>query len=213
LLEWAEAHAAVGAELTIRNEALTAGAHALYLSRGFEPRMIETRMVRDAAAPVPDAPLAPGVDTLPWSGRSAPLFFAAYQASFADRPGFPDPPAEQWIKELVGEQLQPRLSRVALAAGEPVGFVTARLASRGGWIDQVGVAPGWRRRGVGGALLVPTLRGFHATQVVEVFLHVNADNGRARALFKRLGFRDELQRARYTRQSTTAPAAGSEARP
>jgi hypothetical protein len=129
LLQWTEARAPAGAELTIRNEALTVDAYALYLSRGFEPRMVETRMVRDATAPVPDVPAVAVVETSPWSNRSAPLFFAAYRASFADRPGFPDPPAEQWIEEVANGALHADVARVALAAGEPVGFATVRLAS------------------------------------------------------------------------------------
>jgi mycothiol synthase len=201
LLEWAEAYAPADAELLIRNEALTAGAHALYLSRGFEPRMVETRMVRDAVAPAPGAPLPPGVETRAWSEESAPLFFAAYRASFADRPGFPDPLARQWVEDLAGEEFQPQLSQVALAAGEPVGFVTTRLASRGGWIDQIGIVPAWRRRGLGGALLAGTLHHFHETSVTEVFLHVNTNNPRALALFNRLGFRADLKRALYVRRS------------
>jgi hypothetical protein len=150
LLEWTEVHAPAGVELMIRNEALTDGAQALYASRGFEPRMVETRMVRDTAAPAPEVPLPSGVETRAWSQDSALLFFAAYRASFADRPGFPDPPAQQWVDGLAGEELQPHLSHVALAAGEPVGFVTARLAARGGWIDQIGVAPAWNPGGGAG---------------------------------------------------------------
>jgi ribosomal protein S18 acetylase RimI-like enzyme len=175
------------------------------MSRGFEPRMVETRMVRDATAPVPDVPALSGIETLPWSNRSAPLFFAAYRASFADRPGFPDPPAEQWVEELANEKLHAHVSRVALAAGEPVGFVTARLTSGAGWIDQIGVAPHWRRRGLASALLAAALVRFQTTEPVEVLLHVNANNPRALALFNRIGFRDELRRARYTRTAGRRP--------
>jgi mycothiol synthase len=206
LLAWAEAHAPPDIDLIIRNEALTAGARALYLSRGFEPRMVETRMVRDPAAPLPDAPMLPGVETRTWSESSAPLFFTAYRASFADRPGFTNPPARQWVEELAGEHLQPHLSLVALAASEPVGFITARLTLRRGWIDQIGVAPAWRRRGLGGALLTATLRCFQRNDIAGVFLHVNTNNPRASALFNRLGFRPELQRAIYAKQPRSAPA-------
>jgi ribosomal protein S18 acetylase RimI-like enzyme len=154
---------------------------------------------------VPEVPAVSGIETSPWSNTSAPLFFAAYRASFADRPGFPDPPAEQWIEGLANEELHADVSRVALAAGEPVGFVTARLASGAGWIDQIGVAPPWRRRGLASALLAAALGRLRTTEAVEVLLHVNTNNPRALALFNRMGFRDELQRARYTRTAGRRP--------
>jgi mycothiol synthase len=200
LLRWAEERAQVDVELTVRSEALTADADALYVRHGFRAQMVETRMVRPASADVPEARLPAGVETLSWTADTAPLFFTAYRASFADRPGFPDPPAEQWFADHHVKEFRPDLSRVALAAGEPAGFVTVELSARGGWIDQLGVAPPWRRRGLAAALLTATLRQLRATDVVEVSLHVSVDNPRAIALFNRLGFLPELRRARYIKR-------------
>jgi mycothiol synthase len=200
LIGWAEEHAPAGGELTIRNEALTADAHALYLSHGFECRMLETRMVREVAYAAPAAPLSDGVKMLSWNGDTAPLFFAAYRRSFADRPGFPDPPVQQLIGEHDGEAFEPSVSHVAVAAGAPVGFVSVELALPHGWIDQIGVAPEWRRRGLGAVLLTSALRHLQAMAVVDVRLHVNNDNPGAKALFEVIGFQEDLQRARYVKQ-------------
>jgi mycothiol synthase len=203
LLEWAEEHAPAGdAELTIRNEALTADAHTIYLSHGFEPEMVENRMVRELALPVPDAPLPAGVEALPWNRKSAAQFFAAYRASFADRPGFPwtGQPAEEWIGDLYDEAFRPDLSVVALVGGEPVGFVTVAQEPPAGWIYQIGVAPAWRRQGLGAALLAETLRAFQAEGLVEARLHVNVNNPGATAVYERLGFAQDLQRARYVKR-------------
>lgn len=199
LLGWAEKRAPAGVPLMIRNEALTADAHALYLSHGFECQMLETRMAREVTPAAPAVPLPDGVKTLSWSGETAPLFFAAYRASFADRPGFPDPPAEQWIGEHDGEKFDPGVSQVAVVGGAPVGFVTVELASPHGWIDQIGVGPAWRRRGLGAGLLSATLRRFQAMAIFDVLLHVNSNNPGAAALFERVGFRGNLPRARYVK--------------
>jgi ribosomal protein S18 acetylase RimI-like enzyme len=131
------------------------------------------RMVRDSAAEPPAVRLPAGVETVPWTNDSTLRFFLAYRASFADRPGFPDPPAEEWIADHRGTAFQPELSRVALVADEPVGFVTLERKASSGWIDQLGVAPAWRRRGLGMALLTAALRDLRAARVAEVFLHVN----------------------------------------
>ncbi|HET6866347.1 MAG TPA: GNAT family N-acetyltransferase, partial [Solirubrobacteraceae bacterium] len=199
LLEWSLERAPRGVELSIANEALTADAHALYLSNGFRPRMTETRMVRPLVPDPPDARLPAGVATVPWTADSAPLFFTAYRASFADRPGFPDPGAEEWIADGRGAAFRPDLSRVALLGDEPLGFITIELRAGSGWIDQLGIAPEWRGRGLARALLNASLRRLYEEHLAEVFLHVNLNNPRAARLFSRAGFRADLQRARYTK--------------
>jgi mycothiol synthase len=199
LLEWTLERAPPGIELTIRSEALTSDAHALYVRHGFTPRMTETRMVCTSSAELPDVQLPAGVQTVPWTSSTTRLFFAAYRASFADRPGFPDPPADEWIADHDGQAFQSDLSRVALLNDELLGFITVEVKANLGWIDQLGVAPEWRRRGLAGALLTGALRQLRAAHVAEVFLHVNANNPVGTKFFTRASFRPQLQRARYTR--------------
>ncbi len=201
LLEWAEEHApGDAAELTIRNEALTVDAHAIYVSRGFEQQFVEDAMVRHLGIAVGEIPLPADVElVLPWSRKTAALFFAAYRASFADRPGFREPPGEEWVDDHDREEFRRDLSLIALAGGEPVGFLTVELDPPAGWIDQMGVVPTWRRRGLGAALIAQTLRRFQAEGLAEALLHVNTNNPGAAALYERLGFRKQLQRARYVK--------------
>ena len=132
-------------------------------------------MVREVAAPLPEAPLPRGVMAVPWRSETAMLFFSAYRSSFADRPGFPDPPPEEWIADR-GESFRPELSGVALAGEEPVGFVIVEVDSSGGWIDQIGVTHAWRRHGLGAGLLVDTVCRFRAEALADARLHVNANN-------------------------------------
>jgi ribosomal protein S18 acetylase RimI-like enzyme len=76
------------------------------------------------------------------------------------------------------------------------GFVTAAV----GWIVQVGVVPGARRRGLARALVTEALRRMTAAGEPEAWLNVNVNNPGAAALYRRLGFADRGQRARYTNE-------------
>ena len=88
---------------------------------------------------------------------------------------------------------RPDLSRVVLdEAGDPVGFVTLT----DDWVDQVGVVPAWRGRGLGAHLVARSVRALRRVGCTEAWLAVNVDNP-AHALYLRLGFEDAGLRARY----------------
>lgn len=63
-----------------------------------------------------------------------------------------------------------------------------RLRIDFGAIQNVAVVPGYRKRGLGHALLANCLHGFHRSGVVRVSLEVTAENDVAVRLYKRLGF-------------------------
>lgn len=187
--------------LVIKNEALTADAHTIYLEAGFEPLFAEHMLVRSFEDPLPEVELPSHIHTADWQADTAPLFFRAYQLSFADRPGFPDPDGEDWIGEYEREEsFRPDLSRVALAGDEPVGFVTCDIFGGFAWITQAGVVPAYRGQGIAFALLVEALKRFQAEGLPEAALHVNANNPRAARRFHDVGFRRRLTRARYEKQ-------------
>ena len=135
-----------------------------------------------------------GLKSVRWTPATAPLFHDAYRRSFADRPGFPDPPIDEWVAEVSEEEgFRPSSSRVVLdAAGVPVGFVNLL----DDWVDQVGVVPAWRGRGLGAHLVARSLRTLRKAGCEAVWLTVNVDNP-AHDLYLRLGFRDAGLRARY----------------
>ncbi|MFI7210749.1 GNAT family N-acetyltransferase [Micromonospora maritima] len=126
-----------------------------------------------------------------------PELFGAYRASFADRPGFVEPEADEWLGDLRDdEDYRPELSLVARGPdGDAAGFVTVL----GNWIDQVGVVPGWRGRRVGAYLVARVLGGLAEAGADAAWLCVNDDNPAA-GLYRRLGFRDAGRRARYLRR-------------
>ncbi|MBM6400382.1 GNAT family N-acetyltransferase [Phycicoccus sonneratiae] len=132
--------------------------------------------------------------SLPWDDETAPLFHRAYRESFAERPGFPDTPLEEWVHDVADEPgFRPERSRVVVDGdGAPAGFVTLTDC----WVDQVGVVPAWRGRALGAHLVARSLRALRKAGCEAAWLAVNVDNP-AHGLYLRLGFADAGLRARY----------------
>lgn len=157
-------------------------------------RTFAEHVMRHDLLDVPRVRRPAGLRSEPWTGETAPLFYEAYRRSFAARPGFPDPPMQQWVADVSGEEgFRASASRVVLDAdGEPVGFVNLI----DDWVDQVGVVPQWRGRGLGAHLVVRSLRALRKAGCEQAWLTVNVDNP-AHDLYLRVGFRDAGLRARY----------------
>jgi ribosomal protein S18 acetylase RimI-like enzyme len=145
--------------------------------RGFEPRW------------------PAGVTLETWNDATAPRFHAVYDASFRERPGFPGWSATEWIDGVVEGDFRPDWSVLAnLPDIGDAGFITAAV----GWIDQVGVVPAARGRGIGAALMGEALTRMRADGQTHAWLSVSVDNP-AVVLYRRLGFAAQGRRARYRR--------------
>lgn len=157
-------------------------------------RTFAEHVMRHDLVSVPTIPRPRRLVTLPWTDDTAPLFFRAYRGSFADRPGFPDPPLEEWVEEVAQDpDFRPEVSRVVLDRGGHVaGFITVT----DDWVDQVGVLPEWRGRALGAHLVARALRNLRRAGSSEAWLNVNVDNA-ARDLYLRLGFTDAGLRSRW----------------
>lgn len=136
LVAWCREQA--GAEpIRVVAETMSVEAESLYaannLHRTFAEAVMRHKLKHIAKVALPD-----GLRTEPFRDDTAHAFYAAYRASFGDRPGFPDPPEEEWLRWLVDDSgFRPEDSRVAIAEdGEAVGFVTVSED----WIDQVGLS-------------------------------------------------------------------------
>jgi GNAT superfamily N-acetyltransferase len=72
----------------------------------------------------------------------------------------------------------------------PCGTVESLRERNGvGSIQNLGILPGWRGRGLGEALLLQALHGFHQVGLRRALLEVTAQNETAIRLYRRLGFR------------------------
>ena len=193
LVSWAREQAD-GIPVRIAVEALSPTADQLLREHGLAQTFAETVMRHDLVD-IPRVRQPGGTRTVAFGDESAAAFHTAYVRSFADRPGFPDPTESEWLSRLREDhEFRPDLSRVALDDdGEPVGFVTISHL----WIDQVGVVPQWRGRGLGAHLTARSLTAIKDAGAEEAWLAVNVDNPTARALYERLGFTAYGTRARY----------------
>ncbi|MEV0899409.1 GNAT family N-acetyltransferase [Actinoplanes sp. NPDC049802] len=184
-----------GRGVTVECEGLTAGAERLFEERGLR-RFFAEDVMRTGLDPWEPAPvrLPDGVTLVEWAPETAERFHAVYAAAFRERPGFPDPPAAEWItKNTEDADFRPGWSLLAVLPGiGDAGFVTAA----DGWIVQVGVLPAARGAGLGGALVRESLRRMAATGAAEAWLCVDVDNP-AGGLYRRLGFQEHGRRARY----------------
>lgn len=203
LVRWVREQAG-GAGVRVIAETTSPESNSLYARAGLTLTFAETVMRHDLTH-IPYVPPPEGLTLEALNPETVDLFHAAYRASFADRPGFPNTPRDEWIASLEEDgEVRPEDSRVALTAErEPVGFVTVS----NGWIDQVGVVPAWRGRHLGAHLTARSLTALRNAGASQVWLAVNINNPGARLLYERLGFVASGMRARYAdRVLVTGPA-------
>ncbi|HEX2358013.1 MAG TPA: GNAT family N-acetyltransferase [Micromonosporaceae bacterium] len=196
LLDWC---LATGRELSgrvvVESESLTEAAAELLAGRGLRQVFAEDILRFDlAGTPLPEASLPDDVRLAEWTSELAERFFATYQASFRDRPGFPGWTALRWIDWIQSDdEFRPQWSLLATTADEGD---LAFIVSAQDWVVQVGVRPDRRGRGLGAALVVEALRRMREAGAAQALLDVNVNNP-AGALYRRLGFVDIGRRARY----------------
>ena len=192
LLRWAIAEAG-SAALRVETESCSRDADTLYARHGLVRTFAETVMRHDLQT-VPAVPLPDGVQVAPVSGVAELDLFDAYRRSFEDRPGFVEPDAEEWLAELRDDDEWRRDLSLLIRNEQrvPIAFVNVL----GTWLDQVGVVPAWRGRGLGAFLVAESLRSLQAEGAGEMWLCVNVNNP-AEDLYRRLGFARYGTRARY----------------
>ncbi|MDT8436066.1 MAG: ribosomal protein S18-alanine N-acetyltransferase [Gemmatimonadota bacterium] len=86
---------------------------------------------------------------------------------------------------------------VAEADGAVAGFSVTWTVADEAELGNLAVADGWRRRGVGRALLAGVVAHVRARGVRALFLEVRESNEAARRLYEREGFRTVGRRRRY----------------
>jgi mycothiol synthase len=171
-----------------------AAAPLLLEAKGFVPVRSFFRMVADLeqADPLPDWP--PGVEVRPFDvAAHGRLLHAADEEAFVDEWGHTPMPYETWTtRVLLKPQFDPSLFVVAWAGDAVAGFSFNYPKRMGdwGWIGVLGVAPAWRRRGLGLALLRESFRRFRATGETVAALGVDSQNPTgATRLYERAGMR------------------------
>jgi GNAT superfamily N-acetyltransferase len=195
--DWAAGRAGSSA-LRAETEALNAGAHALYLSKGLSQVFAEDVMPLAGTVRLPAAHAPDGLILSKW-GQAAPArFYAVYAAAFRERPGFPGWPQARWIEWISDdEDFRAEWTLLATLAGTDVAFIAGAAS---GWITQMGVLPSARGKDIGARLIVEAVQRMRSAGETTITLNVNINNLPAATLYRRLGFSTIGRRAKYQAQ-------------
>jgi ribosomal-protein-alanine N-acetyltransferase len=133
---------------------------------------------------------------VPYRIRSAGLADAAALVAI-ERRSFSDPWSEPSFREALGSDWT--FGLLAETTRGVAGYLIGREAAGSGEVLNLAVAPEFRRRGIGAALLEAGLAAFRRRRATEVFLEVRESNVSAQAMYLARGFRPVGQRAAYYR--------------
>ncbi len=125
--------------------------------------------------------LASTLEIAPRTDADVPLLFALAKDAFAGLPG--------WSDEQVLEVLNRDVMFVAHELGQPAGYVALGRAEGGAIVvEQLFVAPGHERRGIGHRLLAYAEGYAIAAGALSLQIVVEENNQPARSFYRRSGF-------------------------
>lgn len=175
--------------------------HAIDADDGAAAAMLRARGLRrvrhfwhmriDLVGTVEPGP-APGIEiTAIEASHDLPAVHAVLDEAFADDWGHHPEPFHRWAEEqTTSPSYDPTLWLLARVGGEPVGALTANVWGDRGWVNEIGVLPPNRGRGIGSALLRRSFAIFARRGFQSAFLNVDAENPTgATVLYERVGMR------------------------
>lgn len=168
------------------------GARDLLLARDYQPvrRFWRMHIELDEPQEPPILPHEVTIRTLRL-GQDEEATHEAVQDAFHDHWRHPYLSFDRWARrEIEREDFDPSLWFLAVEGDEIVGVAHCRTDGDMGWIDELGVRPAWRRRGIARALLHTVFGAFYGRDVRSVGLGVDAQSETgARKLYERAGMR------------------------
>jgi mycothiol synthase len=171
---------------------------ARFEQRGFAPVRYFRRMRRDLRQPLPERPLPAGLTLRTHAPELDEGMLATLNETFQDGWSFEPISASDWQQFIVQRStFRPDLTFAALEGKTVVAIcvnyfnpeTAERTGFNMGWIGSLGVRRGWRKRGLGSALLAASMRAFRAAGLDYAGLGVDAHNPTgAYGLYESLGF-------------------------
>ena len=146
---------------------------------------------------LPPPALPPGFRWLPWGDGALEAHAEVLYSSFYQEidavifPSLGHPEGCVTLMNVVSRRMNflPGATWAVVGPDGPCGAIQG-LHERGvGAIQNVGVSPAWRGRGLGEALVLQALHGFRQAGLGRGLLEVTAQNETAQRLYRRLGFR------------------------
>ena len=107
--------------------------------------------------------------------------------------------SDPWSETSVRSELSNPLSLwlVAEDGGKVVGYVGSQSVAPEADVMNLAVAPEWRSRGIGRALMTALIAQLHSRGITALFLEVRVGNTPAQNLYRSLGFVEVGRRPKY----------------
>ena len=144
-----------------------------------------------------------------WTPEAAADFYRAYLTSFSTRTDTPLD-EESWVHHFAnpdGEDFQQKISLLVKKDDLPLAFAVCHSGdpsdhdgSKTAWVTQMGVHAGWRRQGIGAAILSELLHRFTKAGFGWASISVNINNPSAKALYEQVGFRRKDRFTMYLKE-------------
>ena len=117
------------------------------------------------------------------------------QITALEKQCFSDP----WSETSVRSELSNPLSfwLVAQEDGKLIGYVGSQSVAPEADVMNLAVAPEWRNKGVGRALMTALIAQLHSRGITALFLEVRVGNTPAQNLYQSLGFVEAGRRPKY----------------
>lgn len=171
-------------------------------ARGWQPARSSFELVRPVSAnwTIAEPHYPDGVEVRPFTTEQADaMYHLIYvDAAWAEVPGHPQRPFDDWRNLFITDTTVPDLQVLAWRGGRLVGVSTGRIFSDGtGWIAQLAVARDERGQGLGRALLLDGLRRRRDAGATLLGLSVQADNRNALGLYLDTGLQIDREWMEY----------------
>jgi mycothiol synthase len=123
--------------------------------------------------------------------RDLPEIHEVFVEAFRGEWGYRVIPFAEWVAhEVDTPRFDPSLWLIATEDERAVGALSGLVMGDRGWVGELGVRPGWRRRGIASALLRRSFAIFAERGLPRVMLNVDAENPTgALRLYERVGMR------------------------
>ena len=107
--------------------------------------------------------------------------------------------SDPWSENSVRSELMNPLSLwlVAQDGGKVVGYVGSQSVAPEADVMNLAVAPEWRNKGIGRALMTALIAQLHSRGITALFLEVRVGNTPAQNLYRSLGFVEAGRRPKY----------------
>lgn len=171
------------------------------VAAGFQPEKYHFRMKIDQAEPPPDPVWSAGCQLRTVRpGLDDETVYRFIQNAFA-RPDWTPQPFEEWRNYMMRpDHFVPDLWFLLKHGDELVGAALCYDYEPYGWVRQLAVDTGWRKQGIGSALLQHVFGVFFRRGQPRVALGVEASNKNAYRLYERLGMRRVRQFDEYRKR-------------